>query len=164
MSTLGRPTEYKEEYDTRIIELAKKELSMWEIAAEFEVCYKTMWSWTHAVDSFRKAYARAKTIQTGLIMKEVRENKDNRNYNHNLPNMRLKYEAGLGEQAKIQIRDIAKGTHSQKANKVLCEIEEGNLTADDAAKITNVVATIAKIDEVTELRDKVEKLEECEGK
>jgi len=164
MAELGRPTDYKPEFDDKIIELAKKNWSMWEIAAEFEVAYKTMWCWTEKQDSFRNAYARAKTIQTGGILKEIRENADNRNYNHNCPNMRLKYEAGFLEQPKVRIKGISKGSHSDKANKVLDEIEEGNLTADDASKMTNVVATIAKIDEVTELRDKVEKLEEAEGK
>lgn len=161
---LGRPTDYRPEFDERIIELAKKEWSMYEIAAEFEVSHVTMWRWTESVESFCKAYARAKTIQTAAIMRGMRRNVDNKNYNDRIAQLRLRHEAGLIDAQKVNIKGISKGTLNDKTQKVFEEAEKGEMVADDMLKITNAIAVAAKIDEVTDLRDKVEKLEELQGK
>lgn len=161
---LGRPTLHKEEYNELIIEMARAKKNMYEIADELGTDYDTMFHWTKINSGFSKAYTRARTIQTGRLMKRMDDGMENRDFNPKCAALLLSHVAKLSEQRNIQISGMKEGTLSEKAQKILESVEDGSLTADELSKVMTAIATAAKIDEVTDLRDKVEKLEELQGK
>ena len=154
----GRPTLYKEEYCEEIIRLAKTGMNLYLIAEEWEVSKRTLieWSWQHR--KFTRAYARAGSILAGLTVKKVEDNLDNRDFNANGARL-LWSQNNLAEQRTLQIANISKGSLNDRGQAILDSVERGEMTSDEFQKSVNALAQLAKIDEVTELRDKVEKLE-----
>lgn len=161
MALPGQNSKYKPEYDELIVKLAEKH-NLYRIAIIFGVCMDTLTEWKYVHPTFSAAYRRAKSVRLARAFEIAEENIENRNYNSNTTAMLCKYEHRLSDQREIRIRDLALGTLSDQARKIFEEIQKGSLTADEANKLINAVATVAKIDEVTDLRDKVEKLEEKE--
>ncbi len=162
MAELGPLCKYKEEYDESIIEHARNGLGTYEIAVEYDVAFETMRNWTRLVKSFSDAYARAKTIQTAGIFKKMRSNEDNPKANDRMTSLRLRHEAGMAETRALSIPDIAKGTHADKVLTILRYCQDKGLAPDEFNKLIIAIGTVAKIDEVTDLRKIVEDLEDKE--
>jgi len=161
MASAGQNSKYKPEYDELIVKLAEKH-NLYRIAIMFGVCMDTLTEWRHVHPSFSSAYRRAKSVRLARTFETAEENIDNRNYSANTMGMLCKYEHRLSEQREIRIRDLASGTLSDQVRKIFEEIQKGALTADEANKLINALGTVAKIDEVTELRKQVEDLEDKE--
>lgn len=162
MSELGPLCKYKDEYDDSIVEHARNGLGMYEIAVEYDVAYETMRNWTRLVKSFSDSYRRAKTIQTAMLEKEVKNNWNNPKYNDRLAKLRYQYEAKFADQRNVCVKGLNKGTYTDRVNAILEACENEELSADELGKLVTAVGTAAKIDEVTELRKQVEDLESKE--
>lgn len=159
----GRPTDFKEEYCEKIVELAES-MNLYQIANELGVSVKGMWGWSKRYDTFGKAYARVKTIRGAKLMKWAYDHIDDRNANPKLLDILFRYDCGLSDQRAVAVKDISKGNHSDRAKRILEEVESGEFNADEIQKLINSLGTLAKIDEVTELRDKVKEFQELSKK
>ncbi len=162
MADMGRPTDYKEEYCEEIIKLAKQNVNLYLIAEEFGVVKQTLLEWKRVHKEFSCAYTRAANILSGILQKRVDDNLENKNFN--APSAKLLFAQNrMSEQRNLEIHGIAEGTLNDSGKAVLNSVGHGLITADEMQKSINAIAQLAKIDEVTDLRDKVEKLEAIEG-
>lgn len=164
MADKGRPSKYKPEYDKRIVELAKTKEGrhMYRIASIFGVCHDTMLEWCEVYPTFSEAYAQGASEQKSRLLDLVEEHILNRDLNQTGINLLFRHAGGFAEQRALRIKNISKGTHSDKVQAVLEFCERVGMAPDEFQKSITALGTIAKIDEVTELRKMVEDLEEKE--
>ncbi len=154
----GQPTAYKPEYCKEIIRLAKTNMNLYLIAEEWEVTKTTLLQWAKVHKEFSTAYKRAGNILSGILQEKCDDNLKNRDFN--APNARLLFAQNrMAEQRAVNIPNISKGTLNESGQAVLDSVEEGNMTADELQKSVSALSQLAKIDEVTELRQKIEKFE-----
>lgn len=156
---MGRNTDYKPEYDEQIIELAKSK-TMYSIAVEWGVCFDTLQEWQRVHSSFSSAYKRGRTIQTARLLDDMYANAGNREYNHKVVSLLLTHVARLSDHRMVQVDGMSKGTLNDKANRILESVERGNLTADEVSKLTSAVAQATKIEEITNVREKLNAIKE----
>lgn len=154
----GQPTKYKEEYCKDIITLASGGLHMYAIAVTWDVCYDTLSEWRKVHPKFSAAYARARTIQTSSLLNKLLQNIGNKDFNHNIANLLLTHICRLRTEKLVKI-DTGEGNLSKRGLKTLDVSKEGSHTADEISRIVDSISKLAKIDEVTELREKIEMLE-----
>ena len=70
----GRPSEYREEYCERVIELGKEGMSVVEMAAEIGVHRETLeQNWPTAHEEFSEAFARARLLSQAWWERKGRE-------------------------------------------------------------------------------------------
>jgi len=150
----GRPTKYKDSYCEEIIPLSSN-LNMYEIAAKWEVCYDTLQEWAHAHPDFSVAYTRARTIQTGKLIRGIISG----DINPKAGELVLTHVASMSSRRKLQVRGLNKGTLEQRSVAVLDALSEGDVDVDELQKIITSISLIAKIEESTELRPWLEEIE-----
>lgn len=160
MAELGRPTKYKPEYDEQIIEEAWKGTNFYLIAAKWGVCRDSLYEWCDVHESFSDSYARAGDILLGKLLEKTENGMTDRNFNSNAANIVIVQ----GSKRRRKIKGLSKGTLSDKTKVILENIESGNIEEDAGLTLTQTIALMAKIDEVTDLRQQVEKLEDEDGK
>jgi len=158
----GHPTDYKPEYCKEVIRLAKTNMNLYLIAEEWEVTKTTLLQWAKVHKEFSTAYARAGNILSGILQKKCDDNIENRDFN--APNARLLFAQNkMAEQRAVNIPNISKGTLNEAGQAVLNSTEEGNMTADELQKTVSALSQLAKIEEVTEQREKLALYEERES-
>ena len=86
------------------------------------------------------------------------DNLGNRDFNHNIANLLLTHIGRLRTEKLVKI-DTGDGNLSKRGLKTLDVSKEGSHTADEISRIVDSISKLAKIDEVTELREKIEMLE-----
>lgn len=157
----GRPTKYKPEYDEEIITLSVKGMFFYRIAATWGVSYDSLNEWSHKIDSFCQAYACARTIQMANMMDKGLNGLHDKNFNSQCFNVLSSQFMKMAKERELQL-NIEGETLSAQAHSVINDLRNGKFSAAEFTQIMSGIATAAKIDEVTELRDKVEKLEEAQ--
>ncbi len=71
---IGRPTDYRPEYDQRIIEVMQEGASLVEFCAEIGVSRETPYEWARVHPSFSDAFTRARLLCQSWWEKQGREN------------------------------------------------------------------------------------------
>ena len=70
----GRPTDYRPEYDQRIIEVMREGASLVEFVAEIGVTRESAYEWARVHPSFSYAFTRARELCQAWWEKQGREN------------------------------------------------------------------------------------------
>jgi hypothetical protein len=70
----GRPSDYRPEYDKKIIEVMQEGASLVEFCAEIGVCRDTPYEWAEKHESFSYAFTRARLLCQAWWEKQGREN------------------------------------------------------------------------------------------
>lgn len=157
-TTLGRPTDYRPEYDAKIIELAET-MNLYNIADSFGVSYKTMWSWTDKFDSFRNAYARAKTKRAAKWLQWCEDNLDNRHANHNLVSLLLKQEAQMASERTVALK-LTGNTPTEKAQSIIDSLAEGILSAKEFSSIMSGMSSVINIEIAKNVKVAIQEIKE----
>lgn len=160
MSEQGPLSKYKPEYDEQIIELVKRPMNLYLVAAEWGVCRDTLNEWTKVHPSFSDAYARAKTIRAGLLLERVEIGMSDREFNAPAAKLVLSQEEQMSLRRRIKIDGISKGTLSDKANRVLEEVEEARISPDEALSLMHSISQATKIEEITNVREELNTIKE----
>ena len=164
MASAGQNSKYKPEYDELIVKLSKTREGrhMYRIASKFDVCFDTLQEWCSVHPSFSAAYTRALNEQRSQLLDLVDEHILNRDLNQTGINLLFRHAGGFAEQRTIKVKNLSKGTLTEKVKVIMENCEEKGMTPDELSKMVSAVGVAAKIDEVTELRKQVEDLEDKE--
>lgn len=160
MALPGQLTKYKPEYDEEIIRLASETIKnhMYRIAVKWEVHVDTLHEWRKVHPSFSEAYTRARNIQNSFLIDLVIDSVSDRNANAQALNMLMLQLGNMSKDRQLRL-DVSGNTLAEKANSIMNELRNGKMTATEFSSVMSGISTAAKIDEVTDLRDKLEKLE-----
>ncbi len=159
----GRPTGYRKEYCEEIVKLANTGMHMYRIAATWGVSYDAINEWSHFYEEFHQAYARAKTIQAANMMDKVIDGMTNRNFNAQSAHIVVTQFIKMAKEREIAL-EINGESLAEKAASIIDNLKKPVMSAVEFNQIMSGIATAAKIDEVTDLRDKLEMLESQEEK
>lgn len=153
---VGRPLQWRPEYNEKIIELAKQGLFLEEIAECFEVDYWTMNSWTknHLCIGFPQSYARARNLVLLALKREMREASiETKGFSAR------GHEFLIGQMSKPRIDGIAKAADKDKVDCVIAKLED-DLPAQDFNNLMSGLKTAFEIKNASDALEKLEKLEE----
>jgi len=162
---IGRPSKYKVEYDEEIIVLASATIKnhMYRIAAMWDVCVETLHEWRRVHKTFSEAYARARGFQNAFLIDLVINSSTDRNSNAQALNILILQLGNMAKDRQLML-EIEGDTLSEQAQSIIKNLRGGKMTASEFSSVMSGISTASKIDEVTELRDKVKQFEELEGK
>jgi hypothetical protein len=157
----GAPTKYTDDMPDIVLLLMYQGATKAMLARTLQVDISTITEWQK--DPTKPEFGAARRLgrdwAKGWMEEQALDNLKNPNFNAVLWSMQMRNRYGYSESPKRKIKNLADASHLERCTQIFKAIEEGELTADEAAKYMNIVATGAKIEEVTELRDIVEKLE-----
>ena len=160
----GRPSKYKPEFDEEIVRLASMTIKnhMYRIAVMFGVCIDTLHEWRRVHKTFSEAYMRARGFQNAFLFDLIIDGSTDRNFNGQAANLLTTHLAALSRDRMIKV-DVKGETLGEKSKSIIDDLRSGAMSAQEFNLVMGGIATAAKIDEVTDLRDKVEKLENESG-
>ncbi len=101
----GRPTDYRPEYCTKIIDVCGGGASVTEFAHEINTTPQTIYNWSKAHPEFFDAFTRARAACQTWWERKVRENLQNREYNSRLVEFMMSnmFPDHYGARQKIEI-------------------------------------------------------------
>lgn len=170
MAKVGRPTDYKPDFHPKeIIRLMKEEgKTAVQVARDWDITEETLSEWRRVHKEFSEAYIRAKHYrrawwidmgQRGLVTE------DNVRFDSRLYAMMMKYDGVNLDERKVKVPELAScKTFSEQATVICGALACGKITPKEAQTMVDVISICAKIEEVTELRNKLEAIETQLGK
>ena len=157
----GRPTDYKPEYCELIVEYGREGLHTYQIAGKFEVVKSTLYNWAELHPEFMVAFTRARELSKAYMIKHAMDNLGNKNYQSKLWEVLMKFCHDVKENRTLKLPELKKAkSFSAKAAVIIDAMSEGRLTPDEAKTLVDTIAVGAKIEEVTELKERLEVLAE----
>lgn len=159
-------TKYDEEYHgALIIELFEKGRDVEAFCFASEICRTTFKCWLTHHPAFAAAYAHAKEAAiTYLAAVGLQGMQDPLNFNATAWSMQMRNRSNYTEKRKVAIPGFKDAkTFAAQYNCIKTEVEEGNLTPDEAATFTGMVSKGADIYKTTEMVEDVKYLMEKSG-
>jgi hypothetical protein len=166
----GRPTDYKPDFHPKeIIRLMREEgLTTVEVAEKWDVCVDTLTEWRHKHKTFSSAYTRAKQYRKAWWLKAGRSGlftEGEVKFDSRLFGLMMKYDGINLDERIVKLPELANcKTFSEQATVICGALACGRITIKEAQGYVDVISICAKIDEVTNLRDKLEAIERQLGK
>lgn len=170
MAKVGRPTNYNSDFHPpQIIKLMREEgLTAVEVAERWDITVETLSEWRRVHKEFSEASTRAKQYRrawwlragrTGLFTEgEVK-------FDSRLFGLMMKYDGVNLDERIVKLPALADcKTFSEQATVICGALASGKITIKEAQGYVDVIATCAKIEEVTDLRVKLEAIEKQLGK
>ena len=134
--TAGRPTDYREEYCDKVIELAKIGYTHIQIAAEFEIAERTLYDWKNNNPKFLQALTRAKAISKANFMKKAYDNLENKDFNTNLLKLILSHNYKIDTS---EIRKLKSTSVIDKINEIFEQYENGYISIEVAERASKLL-------------------------
>lgn len=155
---------YKLEYCDELETLMANGLSVSEVCKKWWVGRRTFYEWLERYAEFRDAYERAKTFNLGWWEENGRENLTTKNHNPvswliQIRNRHPDCYTENGRFVKLKLLEDAK-TYTEQAQAVRTSVARGIITCAEAEKISNMLVANAKVEEITELRERLDKIED----
>ena len=158
---MAKPTKYSSKLIPKIHEYASQGMHVREIANKLGIHFTTIYNWAKKHDEFRDAWDLAMQASASWWLSYTRDNLDNKFVKDRLLQFMLMAKFGLKDTHTNKLPELRDcKTHVEKCDVVTRALADGVINADEASKISNTLATAAKIEEVTELRQKLDELEE----
>lgn len=161
------PAELK--YDPSFCDIARDELakihSIVAIAAKLKVCRTTIYEWREKYPEFDAAIREGQKLgETRFEMLGV-DNLPNKNFNAILWSMlgRKIYRVAETRTVKIPGLDKCK-TYEEEVNCIRNAMAKGKITPKEASEASNIIATKAKMYELTEAKKLLEEMQATVGK
>jgi hypothetical protein len=161
----GRPTKYEEHLceDAFYFLSADKCRGVTALAAHFKVDEKTIYNWMRKHGDFKSAVERGMTASKHIMLQEASKNLvSSRDFNYNTPLFsRLMTSVYKDSETSAVVIDgwrEAK-TNEEKMDLIIQAMCDGLITPDQADRITNVLKKKIELQELTELKARLDKLE-----
>ncbi len=158
---MPRTTDYKEEYDERIIYLAKQGMFLYEIAAELGYTYKCLHGWSKKHPSFGYAYERALTIIMSKMFRELFEMRKERHQNPRCVEFIIEQMLGQRQYSQVGVKGLGAKSIADKIHAVLESAESGELRPDQAKTLMEAVKvaqdTVYGQDAMVKMKEMLEK-------
>ena len=165
MAKVGRPTKYKPDFHPKdCIRMGKEGFFKVEMALEWDVCCDTINEWCAQHEEFSYAYKRACHYRAAWLLKAGKSglfgNKESQ-LNALAWSMMMRYDGQNTDERKVKLPALRKcKTFAEKAKCVINAFGDGKLTPKEANTLADLICKEAKVEETTELRAKLEAIEE----
>lgn len=162
----GRPPIYDPEFHPgNIIKLMGDEgFTAVEVAKEWGITTRTIMQWVKDHKEFSHAYTRAREYCAAWYLRQGRRGlytQDGVRFDSRLLAMMLKCSGVNMDEREVKLLGFGKAkTFSEKAGVICKAMANGKVTPKEAQNMVDVIAVSAKIEEVTELRARLEEIEE----
>lgn len=162
-----RPSPYKESLCADLIKRFTKGETREEFCAAYNLSEDTFSTWVRTRPEFTEAYEIAKAKAMAWYLKVGREHMieepDGPRLNTAMYNRTMNTRFNLPAHRKIKIKGIASEKKIQdKMNALLYTVEEGELTSAEAVQMARVVETAVKINEHSELEERISQIEQAQ--
>lgn len=162
---VGRPTKYDpKKHPKECVEMGRKGMFKVQMAKAWDVDTDTITEWVNTHPIFSAAYKRAQNYRAAWMLEQGQEglfgSKD-KQFNAIAWSMIMRYDGQNTDERTCKLPELLScNTFSEKAACIMNAFASGKLTPKEANTLADLVSKSAKIDEVTELRDKLEAIEQ----
>ncbi len=164
MTTTHHNSKYEIAYGEIVLDLMKDGALINECAAEIGVDADTVRRWRRTHPEFNEVFSLARTCAQAWWEKKARKNLDNPKFNTILWSINMRNSFGYAEHRRIALPDLLNAkSHVQRCDVVIKALMNGDVSAEEALKISKTFVEMARVEEVTELKAIIEKLEAGEG-
>ena len=161
VNLVGRPTLYRPEFCDLVINLSNEEQWVYEWAHEIGVCTDTLDNWAKSHPEFKDAYIQAKVNSIALLFKKARHNLCNKDFQAKVFEFmyRSKIEGLQKTTVSLPALKDAK-THTAKCEVIISALSDESITLMQAEILLRIISAAAKVEEVTDLKEKLKAIEE----
>lgn len=163
---VGRPSNYNPEFHPQeIIKLMKEQgYTSVQVVRDWEIDISTLHEWLSVHPEFSKAYTRAKQYRRAWWVDQGQRGLftyDDQKFDSRLFGMMMKYDGINLDERIVKLPELANCKTFSEQSTVICgALACGRITVKEAQGYVDVIATCAKIEEVTELKQKLKEIEE----
>ena len=158
-----RPTVYKATYPDFFVKICKDGGSICDFCCKVEIARSTFYEWVGAHEEFRDAFHLGKEYTEAWLTREGIDGMKADKFNSTVWSILMRNKCNYVEHRKVAL-DFTKCKDANEMSAVLNKrVSEGRLTPAEAKQYSDYIANLVKIDENTELKARVKKLEEDEG-
>lgn len=153
------PTKYKPEYPELLLQMAQDGKSLCHFCARVMIARATFYTWLDTHAEFLAAYNIAKEITESWLTDEGVQGMKGGEFNVTAWSILMRNKCGYVEHRKVGIDFTSCKSAAEKIAVLDKRVAEGRLTPAEAKNFSDYIATAVKIEENTELRNRLEKLE-----
>jgi hypothetical protein len=161
----GRPTDYDPDFHPQeIVKLMRDEgLTDVEVAERWDVVVETLWEWKQVHPEFSKASTRARQYRKAWWLAKGKQGLftgEGEKFDSRLFGMMMKYDGINLDERLVALPTLAEcKSFGEQATCIIGALACGKITINEANSMVDIIGKAAKIDEVTELRKKLEEIE-----
>lgn len=165
---LGRPTNYKTEYDEMLVEFARNGMpdsycvTVEHMADYFNTHKAVLYEWVIKHQTFADAFSRAREITRIRMVNYACENMIMRGgdkFNEKTFDLIMRNKFGYKDKTFLRLASMIKsGTMAERATNVLNGVATGVISIEDAKGLMDIFAGAINIENESELRPLVEEL------
>lgn len=161
------PSPWKDSMPADLIRRFSKGETRVEFCAAYNLGEETFSKWVKKKPEFAKAYeiakAKAEAWHLKLGREHLIETHEGDKLNMGMYNRIMNTRFNMPAQRKLKIKGMAKQKKIQdKMNSVLKSIEDGELTAIEAVQMARVIEGVVKINEHSELEERIAQIEQAQ--
>ena len=158
---LGRPSKYLPEYCEKVIELGKKGDCVYSMAEYFDVSVRTLYLWGATHDDWFNAFLRARDYSKAWLVRKMIDSLDAHTFQARLAELLTKFIYNAVDGDLIKIPALKEANTPKEQGKVIIDaMAVGHITTSQADRAMKVVLQCATAVEKTEIRDRLELLEQ----
>ena len=151
---------YDKKYPALLIKIFESGGGVCNFCVKVKIGRQTFYDWINANPEFAEAYQYAKEIQEALLVQAGQEGMlENPNFNAKIWEIFMRNKCGYTDTRKLKADLTKSKDYNEQLAVVRGDIAKGKLTANEAKALIDVVATGAKIHEVTVLEERISALE-----
>ena len=157
---VGQPTKYTFEMCAKVKESGNKGWHVSQMANALDVVPRTIYGWAKVYPEFAQAFELAKQASLCFWYKLGEDNLNSKHFNERTYELLLRNKCNLGAERRVKVKGLLDAkTHTESGMAVIQSMAAGDISPTETQTIMNSLTMLAKLDEVTELRKIVERLE-----
>jgi hypothetical protein len=161
-------SKYNTDMGYELIDILSKGDSRAHFCDRHNISYKTFDNWRVKYPEFQLAYdvayAKCERWWKDVARNHLSVGKEDNVLNHIVWSMNMRNRFGWTEHRKTKVAGIDKAeTFSDQYRQVVIMLANGELTADEAVKISKLIETGVKVNEATELEARVADIEKAQA-
>lgn len=154
-------TSYDPTHCEKVIELGKKGESIYAMAEYFNVSVMTLFKWASTKDDWFNAFLRARDYSKAWLVRKMIEGLDTPTFQARLADLLAKFIYNAVDGDLIKIPELKEAKNAEEQGKaIIAAMSVGHITTTHADRAMKVVLQCATAVEKTEIRDRLELLEQ----
>lgn len=157
----GAPTKYYPEMADISLSLMREGASKHEVARYLEISYQSLLNYERTYPEFFEAIKKGESWARGWFERDGRVNLDNPKYQFIGWSMQMRNRFRYAEDSTVILPEFENAqTYNEKCQAIFNGIAREDITPKQASALMDIVVKAARVEETTELRDRLDLLEE----
>lgn len=159
MPTIGRPSKYQPSYCDLIVERMSQGDSMYDFCQQIDISTDTLYEWCGRYPTFSASYKKAQEAGKSYYLNLIRTHLTNKEVQPVLLQMLGRYAYNLSAEPKVRLPKLKTVKTPEEKMMILQEaLADGEITPQQADKISNLLKLQSDLEVVGQLRADVEAL------